>query len=116
MKNQDAVRAVIVRDKFEALMGDAQYALILLVNAAGDWALVEPSPIPAERAQTFHGRGLGFAGVLAFVGGKPRRELTELGAELAAEKMQAAADEFAQRWARSLTHPRWACPIAAGFN
>jgi len=114
MKNQDAVRAVIVRDKFEELMWDAQYALILLINAhTQDWQLVEPQPIPAEAAQTYSERGLGFAGVFGFVGGKAR---SELAMPLDDVTLQAAVDAFVQRWARSLTHPCWPVPMAAGVN
>jgi hypothetical protein len=100
-------------DRFAELSWDASFVLFLLVDAeTGRWHLVEDY----ESAKTLDGR-LELAGVLGLVNGLPRTELAEAGAMLVeAGVMPTIADEFAARWLRSCTHPKWTAPVARGVN
>jgi hypothetical protein len=92
-------------DKFETITAASTYTLALLINeASGDFELIDPEPVDAERAKTLHERGLGFGGILAIVDGKPRCALDVI---LSPEVEAAIVREFLQRIAHTLTHPRW---------
>ncbi len=85
-------------DKFDQLMRDAQYALILLANErTGDWELIEPQTIPTDAARTYSERGLSFGGVLAWVDGDPRAALA---VELDDAAIAAITQESARRFVR----------------
>jgi hypothetical protein len=100
--------------KFQQLIAESTYALVLLANeATGQWKLIEPQDVAVAEALTYAERGLCFAGVLGIVGLKPR---TELLMPLADETVAVISLEFVRRWARSITHPRWYCIPAPGVN
>ncbi len=113
MDTQAAVKAAVVKDKFENLMWDAQFALVLLATEDGsDWELVE-APVNPDKAVEYRARGLGFGGVFALQGGKPA---TALALALEPETVSTIAAEFVARWKRSFTHPVWAVKVAPGVN
>jgi hypothetical protein len=101
-------------DKFEQLMSDAQFALVLLANEqTGDWKLIESLEVPASTARTYTEKGLAFAGVWGLVGGKPR---SALAMPLEGEIVTAITNEFLRRWAHTIRHPRWCMAPALMVN
>lgn len=98
-------------DKFEVVARDAQFALVLLCNeSTSDFELVEPEPVPTERARSFAERGLSFAGILGVVGGKPA---VALALELDAATEGAIVEAFFAHWRKNT---RWAVPADTNVN
>ncbi len=105
------LRELMVQDKFQAVMWDSTFALILLANEdTQDWELIEPQPVPTDAAQTYAERGLSFAGVFGVVNGKPRSELSMPLEDVTIDRIAA---EFVARFVRSITHPKWMCAAPA---
>jgi hypothetical protein len=101
-------------NKFQQLIAESTYALVLLANeSTGEWRLIEPQDVAEAEALNYAERGLSFAGVLGIAGSKPRSELS---VPLEEETVSAISLEFVRRWARSITHPRWYCIPAPGVN
>jgi hypothetical protein len=60
-------------DKFQHVVAASEYAAAILANLdTNDTQFVDLSPVPAEQARTFAGRGLCFIGVVGVVKGQPR--------------------------------------------
>jgi hypothetical protein len=97
-------------DKFEKLTAESQFTLVLLANEeSGDFELIDPQPVPEDRAKTFAERGLTFGGVLGVVSGKPR---SALAMPLDGETVTRIVGEFTRRVEYALKHPRWVMPSA----
>lgn len=91
-------------DKFEQIAADAEYAFVILANLdTDDMQFVDLTPVPADTARAFAERGLGFVGVVGWVGGHPR---VALEVELDSETIQRMTEAFVQ-YVRKLSAAKW---------